>query len=598
VYKEVFVVGGGQNMLAMILAAVAAAAPPLALRVEMQSLGRGPQATVMGIALQVAPEDKARAGERLRVEVTLLRDGKVLDTGDAVVSLQDDGSAMLYREWPPGEGEVRVGVESLDGKARGGWTGKVVVPIETKPFEAAPGGAPDALALAPMPAANGTVHFRPPPRSGGIEAIELEADVPDGTARVDFFQDDQLLFQRQRPPWTVSVPLGKVARRTTVRAAAYARDGTFLGEDAVVLNGPSNQLPVKILLGPAPKGSEGRMVTVTVGGISAVTEIVLRADDRAVARWTSCPCVVTLPAEIFTKAKVLSAEATNRDGLRGEAVHVLGSTGYTEAVRVEVVELPVTVFDRTGKLVTGLPRDAFRVFEDGKEVPLEGFGTSEDLPLALGILVDTSGSMLPEFPEVREAVAGFASRLLRPGDRYFLMTFSFEPNVVLEWNSDPQGLVGALERTIPVGGTSLFDAIVRALDQFRGRRGRSALVLLSDGDDNTSRVSWDTALRYVRTMRTSIFTIGYGIGTLDFLIRGHLKDLASATGAEVFYPPKKKKGNLADIYRRIDEQLRAQYLLTYRSPSNKGPDDFRSVRVEVKGEGLMARTIAGYFPPQ
>jgi len=584
-------------MLAMILAAAAAAAPPLALRVEMQSLGHGPEATVMGIALQVAPEDKARAGERLRVAVSLVRDGKVLDSGDAVVSLQEDGSAMLYREWPPGEGEVRVFVESLDGKAKGGWTGKVVVPIETKPFEAEAGGAPDALALAPIPAASGTVHFRPPPRSGGLEAIELQADVPEGTARVEFFQDDQPLFRRNKAPWTVSIPLGKVARRTTVKAVAYSKDGTFLGEDAVVLNGPSNQLPVKILLGPEPKGSGGRIVTVTVGGISPVTEILLRADDRAVARWSACPCVVTLPAEIFTKAKVLSAEATNRDGLRGEAVEVLGTTGYTDTMRVEVVELPVTVLDKTGKLVTGLPRESFRVLEDDKEVALEGFGTSAELPLALGILVDTSGSMLPEFTEVREAVAGFASRLLRPGDSYFLMIFSFEPKVALEWNSDPQGLVGALERTTPVGGTSLFDAIVRALEQFRGRRGRTALVLLSDGDDNTSRVSWDTALRYVRTMRTPIFTIGYGIGMLDFMIRGRLKDLASATGAEVFYVSK-KKGDLADIYRRIDEQLRAQYLLTYRSPSTRGPEEFRNVRVEVKGEGLAARTIAGYFPPQ
>ena len=202
----------------------------------------------------------------------------------------------------------------------------------------------------------------------------------------------------------------------------------------------------------------------------------------------------------------------------------LGATGYTESVRVEVVELPVTVFDREGKLVTGLPRDAFRVFEDGKEVPLEAFATTEELPLALGILVDTSGSMLEEFPEVRQAVGGFASRLLRPGDRYFLMTFAFEPRMQLEWATDPQGLVGALERVTPEGGTALFDAVVRALELFRGRRGRSALVLLSDGDDNSSRASWDVTLRYARTVRVPIFTIGYRISKLDFLIRERLKD--------------------------------------------------------------------------
>jgi Ca-activated chloride channel family protein len=583
-------------LLGLMVAAAAAAAPPLALRVEVQPLGRGPQATVVGIVLQVAPEDLARAGERVRVSVSFLQGGKVVDSGDAVVSLEQDGSAMLYREWPPGEGEVRVAVISLVGTASGSWFGKVVVPIETTPFEPSQGGAPDALALAPLAPASGVVHFRPPVRSGGIEAMQLEVDVPEGTTRVEFYQDAQLLYQRQRPPWTVSVPLGQVAKRTTVRAAAYGKDGSFLGEDAVVLNSPSTQLPVEILLGPELGGAQGRQVTVSVGGAAGVTEVLLRADDRPVARWTACPCVVQLPAETFKQMKVLSAEATNRDGLRGEAVRVLGTTGYTESVSVEVVELPVTVFDSEGKLVTGLPRDAFRVFEDGKEVPLDAFATTEELPLALGILVDTSGSMLKEFPDVRRAVAGFGSGLLRPGDRYFLMTFSFEPHVQVDWATDPEGLVGALERVTPDGGTALFDAVVRALEFFRGRRGRSALVLLSDGDDNSSRTSWDVVLRYVRTARVPIFTIGYRISALDFLVRQRLKDLARATGAEVFYAP--KKSDLADVYRRIDEQLRAQYLLSYRSPSNKPADQFRAVKVEVKGEGLSVRTIAGYFPSQ
>jgi Ca-activated chloride channel family protein len=581
-------------LLGLMVAAAAAAAPPLALRVEVQPLGRGPGGTVVGIVIQVAPEDRARAGDRIRVGVSLLRGERVVDRGEAVVGLEQDGSAMIYREWPPGEGEVRVAVASLEGTATGGWVGKVVVPVETTPFEPTSGAAPDAAALAPLPPATGVLHFRPPVRSGGIEAIQLEVDVPPGTEKVEFYQDDEMLYQRQRPPWTVSVPLAKIARRTTVKAVAYAKDGTFLGEDAVVLNAPANQLPVEILLGPESPGAQTRQVTVSVAGASQVTEVVLRADDQAVARWAACPCVVNLPVETLKKTKVLSADATNRDGVRGEALRVLGMTGFTEQVSVEVVEVPVTVFDREGKLVTGLPRDAFRVFEDGKEVPLDAFATTEELPLALGILVDTSGSMLPEFPDVRKAVAGFGTQLLRPGDRYFLMTFSFEPKVQVEWAGDPAGLMAGLERVTPEGGTALFDAIVRALERFRGRRGRSALVVLSDGDDNSSRTSWDVTLRYARTARVPIFTIGYRIPLLDFLIREKLKDLARATGAEVFYAP--RKGELAGVYERIGEQLRAQYLLTYRSPSTKPPDQFRTVRVEVEGEGLSARAIAGYFP--
>ena len=104
-------------ILGMILAA-AAAAPPLALRVEVQPLGRGPQATVVGIVLQVAPEDRPRAGERLRVSVSFFQGGQVVDSGEAVVNLEQDGSAMLYREWPPGEGEVRVAVGQIGPETR------------------------------------------------------------------------------------------------------------------------------------------------------------------------------------------------------------------------------------------------------------------------------------------------------------------------------------------------------------------------------------------------------------------------------------------------------------------------------------------------
>ncbi len=382
-----------------------------------------------------------------------------------------------------------------------------------------------------------------------------------------------------------------------MKAVAYAADGSFLGEDALVLNGAGNRLPVEILLGPEPPAGQGRQVTVSVGGGPRLAEVVLRADDRAIARWTECPCVASVPAAAMAGTKVLSADATSLDGLRGEAVKVLGVTGYQEAVRVEVVELPVTVMDGDGKLVTGLGQGSFKVFEDGVEVPLDAFSTTAELPLALGILVDTSGSMLPVFAGVRQAVAGFASQLLRPGDRYFLMTFSFEPKVQVEWSGDPQGLAGALGRVVPDGGTSLYDAVVRALELFRGRRGRSALVLLSDGDDTTSRTAWSAALRYAKTARVPVYTIGYGISKLEFVVRKQLDDLAGATGAEVFYAAK-KGGDLAGVYRRIDQELRAQYLLAYRSPSTRGPDTFRTVRVEVADRGLTARTIAGYYPSE
>ncbi len=582
-------------MLPFILAAGIAGVTPLALRVEVQALGTGPlHKTVVGVGVQVAPEDLKRAGDRLRVRLTFAQRGEPVDTSDAVVDLAADGSAILYREWPPGDGELQVEVESTTSSARGGWVGKVSVPVQDKPFQPEPGGAPDALALAPEPPAEGVLHFKPPTRVAALGSVELEVEVPPGTAKVEFTANGQPLFQRNRPPWTVSVPLGEVAKRTIVRAVAFGGDGVFLGEDAVVLNAPAGQIPVEILLAPAAANG-ARQVTVSVGG-AGVVEVVLRADDRPVGRWTACPCVTTIPEATLASVKVLGAEANGGGGLRGEALKVLGTQGYSESVHVELVELPVTVTDRQGRLIKDLPRDAFQVQEDGQKVPIESFSTVEELPLALGILVDTSGSMREEFPAVRKAVAGFAANLLRPGDRYFLMTFSFEPVMQINWASDPSGLVGALERIVPYGGTSIHDTLVRALGEFRGRNGRSALVLLTDGDDTTSRTPWDAALRYAKTIRVPIFTIGFRIGKLNLLVRKRLAELAQATGAEVFFAP--NQGVLGDTYRRIGEQLRAQYLLAYRSPSTKNSDSFRTVRVTVGREGMSARTIAGYFPSQ
>lgn len=581
-------------MTSLIAALLFATSQPVALRAEVQTLGKGPQAMIVGVAVQVAPEDRARVGERAQLRVVLLRAGATVDSQASVVTLADDGSALVFREWPAGEGEVRVFLEALEGGASGSWSGKVdVVRVDT-PYQP-PADAPvEAVALAALPAAEGAVRFLPPPRSGGIGALQLEVEAPPETARVAFARDGEPLGDRQRLPWTVSVNLGEIARRTVITAQAFGVDGRLVGEDAIVLNAPPQQIPVELLVG-APQGGI-TVVTVAVGRDQETENITLKLDDRPVARWVTCPCVVRLPSADVAGAKVVSAEVQGPGGKRGEAVRVAGLQGFQAEVQVEVVELPVNVFDRTGAPVGNLGRDAFKVREDGQEVPIEAFGSTADLPLSLGIVVDTSGSMVEPFAAVRQAVTGFARSLLRPQDSYFVMTFSFEPQVRVGWNADKGAIAPALERLVPEGGTSLNDAVVRGLEQFRGRRGRSALVVLTDGDDTTSRTARDVTLRYVKTARTPVFPIGFQLSKLDFLVRQRLRDLAEATGGELFLAP--KTGDLEAVYARIDAQLRSQYLLTYRSPSSKSRDQFRAVTVEVKGEGLVARTLAGYYPAQ
>ncbi len=580
-----------------LVSPIAAQSTPLAMSASIESLGRGSAGTVVGVVFQIAPEDRDRAGSRLRTVTTLRStEGQIVDRQSSVVEVELDGSCMLYREWDPGSYQLQIAVASMDGLVAGVWFGDVVVETMTEPFRAPENAPLDAVALDLTPARQGAVAFRPPPNLGGLGAVQLEVDAPDDTASVEFFRDGESLGRRNRAPWTVSIPLGEIVKRTEVRAVAVDETGRFLGEDAIILNNPSGQIGVSILLAPESSMQDGlRTVTVAVSGGNDIQQVTLSVDADLVARWAECPCVTDLPADRIQRATILSAEAIDASGTRGDAVYTLGAGGgFIGSVRVELVELPVVVLDEGGTPVTGLTEGDFTVLEDGQQVELEGFATTEELPLSLAIAVDTSGSMIEDFPEVRTAVRGFANELLRPGDQAALIRFSWDARVEVAWTDDISRLVGDLDTVQPEGGTSLHDAVVRSLEQFRGRRGRQAVVLLTDGEDTTSRTGWQVAERFAHTMRIPIFSIGLGVGKLDFGSRSTLRELAAETGGEAFFP--KNVDELPAVYARIAELLRSQYLLWYTSPSDKPAESFREVEVSVANPAFEPKTIRGYYP--
>ena len=586
--------------LALVLPVLASAAGaedrPLALSAEVQQLGHGAEDTVVGIVVRIAPEDRSVVGDRARVLITLLDGDAIVDRHAAVVAVGGDGSAVLYREWPPGTYELQIGLAAAEGAASGVWFGNVEIAAMTEPFVAPEDAPPDAVALEMTPARQGGVRFLPPPDIGGIGALQLEVEAPEATASVEFFQDARSLGRRNRPPWTVSVPLGAIVRRTTVRAVAADSEGRFLGEDAVVLNNPTGQIGVEILLAPEDSVRDGkRLVTVSVTGAKQIQQVTLSVDDEQIARWAECPCVVEVDAARLAKANILAADALDAGGNRGDVVVTMaGGGGFVGSVQVELVELPIVVLDERDLPVAGLQQADFTVLEDGQKVEIEGFGTTADLPLSLAIAVDTSGSMVEEFDDVKKALRGFADALLEEDDSVVLIRFAWDATVEVAWTEDVRQVEGRFDRFQPDGGTSLHDAVVRSLEQFRGRRGRQAVVLLTDGEDTTSRTGWSVAERFAHTMRVPIFPIGLGLGSLDFNSRGVLKSLAAETGGEAFFP--KSVEELPAVYARIAELLRSQYLLWYASPSSKPFDEFREIAVEVTKAGLKVQTIRGYYP--
>jgi len=570
---------------------------PLALSGHAEALGNGSDGTVMGIVFQIAPEDRKRAGDRVRAVTTLRQGDEIVDRQRGVVVLEPDGSAMLYREWDPGTYSLEINIANLNGTATGAWLGEIEVLSVDTPFEAPEGAPVDAIALDLTPPREGGVSFKPPPNLGGLGAVQLEVEAPEDTASVEFSHDGDALGRRNRAPWTVSVPLGEIIRRTEIRAVALDAKGNYIGEDAIVLNNPSGQIGVQILLAPESAITNGRrtITVATTTGKKDVHQVSLHLDAEMIARWASCPCVVEVPVAKLQGAAILSAEVVDSDGSRGDAVYTLGGGGgFVGSVRVELVELPVVVLQENGMPVIGLELENFTVFEDEEQVEVEGFGTTADLPLSLAIAVDTSGSMIEDFPKVRRAVRGFTDELLEDGDQAVLIRFSWDAKVQVNWTDNINALVGDLDTVTPEGGTSLHDAVVRSLEQFRGRRGRQAVVLLTDGEDTTSRTDWKVAQRFAHTMRIPVFSIGLGVGKLDFSSRKILKGLATETGGEAFFP--KQVEELPAVYARIAELLRSQYLLWYPSPSDKPPEEFRKIEVKVDTADTVVNTISGYYP--
>ena len=206
---------------------------PLALTAFSEALGNGTSGTVMGTIFQIAPEDRERAGKRVRVVTTLRRGEEIVDRQSAVVAVEKDGTAMLYREWDPGTYMLEISLVSIDGTTSGVWIGEIEVPEAIEPFEAPEGAPVEALALELSAPREGGVKFLPPPNLGGLGAVQIEVEAPENTASVEFIHDGTTLGRRNRPPWTVSIPLGHIIRRTEVRAVAFDAHGRLLWVRAI-----------------------------------------------------------------------------------------------------------------------------------------------------------------------------------------------------------------------------------------------------------------------------------------------------------------------------------------------------------------------------
>jgi Ca-activated chloride channel family protein len=273
----------------------------------------------------------------------------------------------------------------------------------------------------------------------------------------------------------------------------------------------------------------------------------------------------------------------------------------TITVNVDLVNIHCTVSNRKGRLIADLKRDSFAVFEDGEPQIITNFSRETEAPLTIVLLIDTSGSVHDKLRFEQDAATKFLYETLRHGrDKAALFTFDHMIELRQDYTDDAALLATAVRKTRAGGGTRLYDALHFVLQQkLTGTEERKVIILITDGEDNSSRRSPEEVIDLAQRNNASIYAIS--TNALDTQRSGSdqsdriLEMLASETGGKAFFPPKSDK--LVSDFKQIDSELRSQYTIAYTSTNPRRDGTFRRVEIKVKPVSYSVRARSGYYAP-
>jgi Ca-activated chloride channel family protein len=321
-----------------------------------------------------------------------------------------------------------------------------------------------------------------------------------------------------------------------------------------------------------------------------VTRLTFTVDGQLVCSREDPPWECAWDAGRDVAAHHVRAVAVLADGRRLVDSVATMAAGFAPSVDVDVVQVAATVFDERGRLVKGLGPGDFRILEDGEPQELTHFVGSEG-ERELVVAVDMSGSMGPAMPTCREAVKRFLASL-RPIDHVTVLAFNEAVFTVARRESAPERRIQAVGRLRAWGSTALFDAVLRGLSLLEAHRGRRALVLFTDGEDQISHATAADVEKRVEVNATPVYVIAQGKGTRDSALKNVLDHMAGVSGGRAFYTD--RIDELDGVFAEIGEDLGSQYLLAY-APTRPGEDgDWRTIQVETPGRKCSVRARQGY----
>lgn len=442
-----------------------------------------------------------------------------------------------------------------------------------------------------------TIRILPPPeRQIIVGALRVNTVSAGEFGKVAFYLDGKPLLTKRRPPFSVELNLGEIAASHRLRVVAYDGDGGEVASDEMIINQGGQRFRVRFIEPRDDRRYEeslSAVVQVEVPDGQELERVELFLDERRIATLYQPPFVQPVLLA-HSGLAYLRAVGFLADGSSTEDMIFINAPEYFENLDVQFVELYATVSGQGGKAILDLGREDFQVWEDDELQEIRRFEYVRDLPIHAALLLDTSASMEESLPQVAEAARTFLEEAVEPRDRVTLMGFDSRPRVEAKFTNDVSVLSGALSKLRSRGGTAIYDSLVFCLHYFDGVKGPKALLLLSDGKDDASHFDLEGALAVAHRTGVTVYVIGLRELARDKEARKLLRRVARETGGQSYFV--EDVGELPEIYKAIEEDLRSQYFIAYQSTSDKGPEELRLIKVEVERRGAEVRTVSGYYP--
>jgi VWFA-related protein len=289
---------------------------------------------------------------------------------------------------------------------------------------------------------------------------------------------------------------------------------------------------------------------------------------------------------------IVRAVAYHREGVSVSDTIVTRKVALTFVEEVRRILLWAVFTDKDDNFVTNLTKDDLRVLEEGRAQTIQDFYT-EDRPIAMAILLDASASMREQMREVHKAAGSFVDTL-RDQDQAMVIAFDEKVWLIQDLTADRKVLKSSITSTEAIGATAVHDAMHAAYRKLRGVQGaRKAIVLLSDGDDTASSISYKRILEEAKSENVIVYAIGLGGGMFGSERKAMLKELSGDTGGRAYFVD--EASELASVYAQIAEELRKQYFITYSTPNTVWDGRFIKVLIEPNDKKLEVRARKGYF---